>query len=185
MKYPAISFLIHICLCNPILFSDEPLYPEVVGDERFQDKIRESLNLIYSKAPATLDFINKYIKRIEQYNRTGMCAYCQPPTYQVALATVDSGPYWLASTIAHDSYHSYLYHLYRDMLGGKTPKYELWAGFDADRRCNRFQLQTLYEIDANEYLITYMKKQDGTHCDINHDGKCDYKDYLLREWKLK
>lgn len=158
------------------------VFPEIVGEPAFKQQVATALQLLQDKAPHVLKFINQYNKRIQQFEKSGMCVWCNPPTYQLAFAPGNMEKYWLASTIAHDSYHSYLYQHYRAALGTE-PDYNLFSGFDAERQCNAYQMKVLKDLQAPQYIIEHMKKQDGTHCDLNGDGVCDDKDYNLRNYR--
>lgn len=176
-------FLLHLCclLCVSLVVQGQ--FPQIVGDATFTRQVQAALRLLQTKAPQTLSFVNQFTKRIQQYHTTGMCAYCNPPTYQLSNAVAGNmEPYWLASTISHDSYHSYMYQYYKSKYN-KEPPANAWTGFDAERECNKYQMQVLKTIGAPQYLIDHMAKQNGTHCDLNGDGVCDDKDYKLRPYR--
>lgn len=110
-----------------------------------------------------------------------MWAYLVPPKYVVADDTAFPSVTWYASTIAHDATHSELYHEYKTKYSSVVP-YDIWSGVSAERFCNAYQLDVLKRIGAPQYEIDYLSSLDGTHCDIDHDGDCDWNDYDNRGW---
>lgn len=162
----------------------EPGFPVVKGGSEFCSQVKDALTLLEQKAPEVLDFINNYIKIIQINKVSGMCISCNPPTFQLSPKPDNMEKYWLASCLAHDSYHHYLYKLNKHQLHGAEPTYDSYSGFEAEKQCNAFQLQVLQRIAAPQYEIDYMRKQDGTHCDTNGDGVCDDKDYQVRQQEL-
>jgi hypothetical protein len=57
-----------------------------------------------------------------------------------------------------------------------------YGGVEIERFCNGYQLQVLKQIGAPQIEIDYMAGLDGTHCDVDHDGDCDWDDYQNRNW---
>ena len=96
-----------------------------------------------------------YLGKVREGNFSGMFAWETPPTYQVGQLTWTADITWYASTIAHDTYHSYLYHLagYRN---ANIPD-NAWKGAGAEQKCNQFQLDVLQELNANASLVTYLQ----------------------------
>jgi len=88
---------------------------------------------------------------------------------------------WCASTIAHDAYHSYLYQKHMPSNGKKTP-YNKWGGFKSERQAISYQLKVMKKIGSSNHEINYLKTLDGTHGDVNKDGKLDTTDYKQRNW---
>lgn len=160
-------------------------FPAIDGDKYFVEKVTNSLQLLKTKAPVALGFINRYLKKIQTYPKSGMCVWCDPPTFQLKAKEENLELYWLASTIGHESYHSYLYQSNKALLNGNEPPYDKYAGFESERKCNAYQLNVLRAIGAPSSIIKYMESQDGRHCDLNSDGVCDDKDYQLREYSIK
>ncbi|MGS2722495.1 hypothetical protein ACVBEJ_02040 [Porticoccus sp. GXU_MW_L64] len=154
----------------------------IEGDEDFTQKTRAALELLHTTDPELTNFIARYVKRIKQSQRSGMAAYETPPTFYVGAATANASRTWYASTIVHDSYHSYLY--FEALAKSKDGEVEQdqWAGFEAERQCNAFQLKAMKAFNAPEHEIQHLLSQDGTHGDINGDGVLDGDDYRARDW---
>ncbi len=154
---------------------------DIVGSPEYKQQVTQALILLSKKSPEAYQIVKKYIGRIEQNERSAMLAYKNPPTYQMSNKTAFHSLTWCASTIAHDSYHSKLYHDYEDKHGKPVP-YEIWAGFEAEKKSISHQIKTLKQIEAPLSEINYCISLDGTHADVNKDGKLDSKDYELRDW---
>jgi hypothetical protein len=154
---------------------------EISGSVEFTNQVSQALTLLKDKAPGAYGIVTNYVGKIEQYGRSGMSAYKDPPTYEMADRTTFYSVSWCASTIAHDSFHSKLYHEYKREHSGPVPD-NVWTSVDAERKCLKHQLAVLTKIGAPKHEIDHCSKQDGTHHDVNKDGKYDREDYELRDW---
>jgi hypothetical protein len=154
---------------------------EIRGDERFVRQVEHALALVRDKSPDSLEMIRQFVKRIQHERRTGMRAYDDPPTFDLADATAYYSVTWCAGAIAHDAYHSKLYHEYRVQHGEPVPD-SAWTGQVREMECNRYQLGVLSDISAPEYEIEHMRHQDGSHFDQDGDGEATWKDYEKADW---
>ncbi|MBI4656063.1 MAG: hypothetical protein HY746_04845 [Elusimicrobia bacterium] len=182
VKYP-IAFFILASLAFAINRppAENGLKIEIAGSAEFKQQVAKALILLRKKAPEEYEIVKKHIGKIEENERSGMLAYKEPPVYQMSLKTAFYSITWCAGTIAHDAYHSKLYHDYEKRHGKPVP-YDEWAGFEAEKKCIKYQLETLGKIKAPENEMDYCLSLDGTHGDVNHDGKIDKTDYELRDW---
>ena len=80
------------------------------------------------------------------------------PTYEVGFRTWNYSAPWYAGTIAHDGYHSLLYHVAKG-TGTAQPPETSWTRADAERKCLKFQAKVLREIKADAALIKYVQDQ--------------------------
>ena len=125
--------------------------------------------------------VTNYVGKIVQGSHSGMWAYKDPPTYEMNDRTTFYSVTWCAGSIAHDAYHSKLYHDYKRNHSGPVPD-KIWTGVDAEKKCLKHQLKVLKRIGAPKHEIDHCKKQIGNHHDVNKDGKYDWKDYKKRNW---
>lgn len=159
-----------------------PVYAiSIEGDARYEAQLTQCLDLLAKKANDDYQFITDYIGVIAQGNRSGMRAWENPPRYEMSDKTAFYSVTWCAGTIAHDAYHSYLFHKHKPANGGKTP-YEKWGGFAAEREAIDFQIKVMKKIGASAHELNYLGTLDGTHGDTNKDGKLNSKDYEQRNW---
>lgn len=154
---------------------------DIEGSPEYRKQVGQALNLLKNKAPNAYQIVKKYVGKILQNKRSGMAAFENPPTYKMSDRTAFYSLTWCAGTIAHDSYHSKLYHDYREKKGEPVP-YEIWAGFEAEKKCIKHQMETLMLIEAPLHEINHCTSLDGTHGDTNKDGVLDFRDYELRDW---
>ncbi len=153
-----------IILCFPFknAFSSDV---EIMGSAKFTDQIVKALTLLKSKAPDAYSIVINYVKRIEQGERSGMWAYKTPPTYEIADKTAFYSLTWCAATIAHDSFHSKLYHDYKTRHGEPVPD-SIWTGTEAEKQCMEHQITVMSLIGAPKSEIDYSKQQaDGQYVD--------------------
>ncbi len=153
----------------------------VQGNRGYQKQVQQCLDVLKSKAPNDYDFITQYIGIIKQNSRSGMRAWLSPPQFDMSDVTAFYSVTWCAGSIAHDAYHSYLYQKHKPVSGGH-PAYDKWAGFEAERQAIAYQIKVMEKIGAASHEITHLKSQDGTHGDVNKDGKITAEDYQNRTW---
>jgi len=154
---------------------------EIKGSTEFINQVSQALALLKEKAPKAYSVVTNYVAKIEQGKRSGMWAYKDPPTYEMADATTFYSVTWCAGSIAHDALHSMLYHEHKKKHRGRVPD-EVWLGVEAEKICLKHQLKVLKNINAPKHEIDYCSKLKGTHHDVNKDGKYDWEDHKKRNW---
>lgn len=140
-----------------------------VPENDFRPKIQQALDLLQSKGSPDYMLINTYVERICAFNRTG--AVVTDARINIAKPTFETSITWLASVLVHECFHICQY------LAKKK-----YVGKDAEGEANIIQLYTLQIIGAPQNEITYMRAQDGTHFDLDGDGKYSREDYRRRTY---
>ncbi|MBL4796126.1 MAG: DUF4124 domain-containing protein [Oleispira sp.] len=153
----------------------------IEGDAKYETQISACLNLIKENSKEDYNFVVKHIGIIKQNPKSGMQAWKTPPVFLFSNKSAFHSLTWCAGGIAHDAYHSYLFKANK-VEGEKYPPYETWAGFSAERKCNKYQISVMRKIGGSESDITYLINQDGTHGDTNKDGKIDASDREGVDW---
>src|SRR5215207_4342535 len=153
----------------------------ISGDDAFIERVENSLQLLREKSPDAFKLTQRFAPRIEQSRRSGMRAYANPPTFDLSPKTANYSDTWCAGSVAHDTYHSKLYHEYLDTHDGPVPD-EAWRGKAKELECIRFQARVLKDIGAPDYETDYVSQADGSHFDVDGDGKETANDYLKRDW---
>lgn len=156
-------------------------YIVIEGDSEYKAHVSKCLNLIKYNSKKDYDFVVKYIGIIKQNPKSGMEAWKSPPVFLLSNWSAFHSLTWCASVIAHDAYHSYLFKANK-VEGEKFPPQESWAGFNAERQCNEYQIAVMRKIGSSESDIEYVENQDGTHGDTNKDGKIDASDREGVDW---
>jgi hypothetical protein len=151
---------------------------EIVGSAKFASQINDALALLKSKAPDAYMIVTNYVKRIKQGERSGMWAYKTPPTYEMEDRTAFYSLTWCAATIAHDSFHSKLYHDHQKTHDGPVPD-AVWTGTAAEQQCMKHQLAVMKCIGATRREIDYATTQADGHYVKEHET---WKDYEGRKW---
>lgn len=134
---------------------------EIVGSTRFTDQVREAMILLKTQAPDAYAIVTNYVGRIEEGKISGMWAYKNPPTYEMSDDTAFYSVSWCAATIAHDSFHSKLYHDYLK-AHGHVPD-DVWTGIAAEQQCMKHQLAVMEQIGAAKSEIDYARTQADGH----------------------
>ena len=107
-----------------------------------------------------------------------MWAYRKPPTFEMSDATAFYSVTWAAATIAHDSFHSKLYHDYLKAHGGRVPP-GVWTGIAAEQECTKHQLAVMKRIGASKHEIDHaLTRMDGHY---TKDGET-WDEYRKRTW---
>lgn len=169
---------------SPVPSKSSSKYGGIVirGNADFITQTVAALTLLEQKAPDAFQKIQTYVGIIEQGEHSGMWAWEVPPRYEVGDATAFFSVTWYASTIAHDATHSELYTQYELAHPGEPVPDNAYGGVEIERFCIGYQLEVAKRIGAPQSEIDYLASLDGTHCDLDNDGDCDWDDYQKRDW---
>ena len=139
---------------------------EILGSDSFIKHTKVALAVLGNSY--SFDEVRPYLARIKQSTRSGMRAYDDPPTFDVGEATWTESSIWYAGTIAHDAYHSLLFHKYKEENKGEEPHPDVWTGSGAEKKCLEFQLQVLQELLTEDGITDYLEivKTNPTYQDI-------------------
>jgi hypothetical protein len=154
---------------------------DIEGNEKYRKQVKSCLDLLALKAKKEYELIENNVGVISQHGKSGMRAWENPPLYQMSDKTAYYSLTWCAGTIAHDAYHSFLYKKHSLNNGKRTP-YNKWAGFSSEKQATDFQLKVMKKIGASPHEVDYLRTLDGTHGDVNGDGKLTQEDYKQRDW---
>lgn len=127
---------------------------EIQGTDEFREKIKNSLKFL-SLAPEKLNFSQKYIKRIQEWGHSGMNMFKDRPTFEIGDLWKDFDEIYLASAIAHDSFHSHLCIGSEDSQGNIS--LGAYVGKEAEKKCLDFQIKTLEDMGTNDYMKDYQE----------------------------
>lgn len=120
-----------------------------------------------------------YIGIIQEGDHSGMSAWLTPPTYSVNKTTWSAENLWYASTIAHDAYHSYLYHKYLEQHPGETSvPADVWTGKQAEIDCMTYQKKVLDEICTADRCTVF----DNYLTELMKNPKYQLGSYEERNW---
>ena len=164
--------------------SDPSIYGgiKIKGNSEFVTQTRAALDFTGTKSSRC---IQKNPNLCWHYRAGGTQRHVgmgSPPRYEVGDATAFFSVTWYASTIAHDATHSELYAQYQAAHPGEPVPEEAYSGVEIERFCIGYQLEVSKRIGAPQSEIDYLSTLDGTHCDVDHDGDCDWDDYQNRNW---
>jgi hypothetical protein len=122
------------------------------GSSRFEERVGGALALLKSNSPDSYVVTTSYVATIEQAKRSGMQAWLQAPRFQLNDRSAYYSLTWCAGVIAHDSFHSKLYHDYlADNPGVKWVPDKIWKGESAERQCLDHQKKVLEKIGAPKH----------------------------------
>ncbi len=130
---------------------------EIQGSGEFREKIINSLKFL-SLVPEKINFVQKNIQRIQEWEHSGMNVFKDKPTFEIGDIWKEADEIYLASAIAHDAYHSYLCENSQDGEGNISLK--AFIGKEAEKKCLAFQIETLNEIKNSDYLKNFADGQE-------------------------
>jgi hypothetical protein len=152
---------------------------EVHGGAEFIRRTEEALELL-GNLPHFAE-IHRHIAVIRQGRRSGMWAQAKRPTFVVGRRTWSHSALWYAGAIAHDAYHSKLYHDAK--RGTAHPPADCWTGPEAERKCLAFQIKALTALGADDATVAYLEKlRKNPTYQGHHKGWRSWRDYLRRRW---
>jgi hypothetical protein len=154
---------------------------QVSGNAAFRTRTEEALELLSSCS--CFAEVQRYVGLIKQGGRSGMRAWAKPPALIVGAASWQHSTVWYAGIVAHDAYHSKLYHDAKAATAESEPPAYTWTGAEAEKRCLLYQRQVLIELDADPQVIAYLDKQLENPTYQGRDtGLAAWLDYLRRWW---
>jgi hypothetical protein len=152
---------------------------EVRGRAAFIRRTEEALALLRNLPQ--FPEIQRCVSVIKQGRRSGMWAQKKRPTFVVGRRTWSHSPLWYAGAIAHDAYHSKLYHDAR--RESAKPPADSWTGPEAERRCLGYQIEALKALGADDATVAYLEKlRKNPTYQGHHKGWRSWRDYLRRSW---
>src|SRR5258708_320212 len=171
-RYNCISTLLLALALSATCHSARASEPEIIGSARFTNQVHQALLLLKARDPDAYAILTNFVGRIQEGERSGMWAYQTPPTYEMADATAFYSVTWCAATIAHDSFHSKLYHDYRK-AHGHVPD-DVWTGIAAEQQCMKHQIAVMEHIGASKGEIDYARTHADGHYANEHRTWSDY-----------
>lgn len=153
----------------------------IIGDEMFARQTRDALTLLQNHAADAYMRMKTHMSVIKQGERSGVWLNENPAVFEVGESTWSYSTTWYAGAIAHDATHAVLYQTYANLYGEPVP-FDIWGSQEAEMECIEFQIDVMERIAAPEEEMAMLMRLDGTHCDVDHNGVCDYEDYLARNW---
>ena len=152
--------------------------PEIVGSARFSNQVHQALLLLSTRDPDAYKILTDFVGRIQEGERSGMWVYRNPPTYEMSDKTAFYSLTWCAATIAHDSFHSKLYHDSQKEHGDSVPD-SAWTGKVAEQQCMKHQLDVMGRIGAPKSELDYALSQADGHYVKEHET---WQDYQQHKW---
>lgn len=143
----------------------------IVGTPKFQDQVIAALVLLKTRSPEAYLIVSNYIGAIATARRSGMAAHRSPPTFDLSEQTAFFSLTWCAGAIAHDSFHSKLYHDYlRSHPDSKSVPDDVWTGEAAELKCLAHQMQVAREVDAPMIEIDWLAKTNHHYWEKQYPG---------------
>jgi hypothetical protein len=159
-------FLLQFALFSPALGAEI----EIRGTEKFQTAVSNALILLRTKAPDAYQIVTNNIAIIDESDHSGMNAGAVHPAFNLNGRSAFYSPTWCASDIAHDSFHSKLYHDYQKAHAGKVPD-EIWIGHEAELKCLQHQARVLKAVGAPAYEISYCGKISPDYAGVPYTNR--------------
>jgi hypothetical protein len=167
-------------------FVIEP-HAELMNETVFNEKIKQAVTLVKTKAPDEFKIMQTYIVKIRSTEISGANFNEEVMTIDIAKRTFEASLEWLASVLIHETQHIRKYKdtgkKYGDANLLTDKKAALQIMIDEELECNKIQLVVLEKVGGSQFEIDYLRNQKGDHFDIDKDGDYDWDDYRLRDWE--
>ena len=134
--------------------------------------------LLQERDPAAYEVVTNNVGRIEEGQPSGMWAEAKPPVYVMSDLTASYSVTWCAATIAHDSFHSKLFHDYQKTHRGLVPD-SVWKGTAAEQQCMKHQIDVMRKLGASEHELSHAIAESDGHYVTNAGSWQEYKN---RNW---
>ncbi|MEI6462526.1 MAG: hypothetical protein WCO33_02550 [bacterium] len=136
---------------------------EIIGDDDCENDTLNALKLLSAKAPDTYRNVVKSIGIIEcAPSGSAMYADETPSRFVVGDNTRTYSIIWYAGSIAHDAFHSKLYHDYLRTHKTQSVPDSIWIGKNAEEKCIAEQSRVLTRLKADKALIEFLKNALAT-----------------------
>ncbi len=152
----------------------------IYGDEKFGKIVNDALDLLKRKAPEDYQFVIDQVREFRLDPRSGTHVENGRCRVDLSMVTVGGSITWTASVLVHEANHNKIYREY--IAANGQPTEDPYGGAEEELACNALQLKTLERLNAPQYEIDHLRKQDGNHFDMDGDGDHDWDDYRLRDW---
>lgn len=130
---------------------------QIVGDESFTTHVNKALDLLKRKDLNAYIVVRNTIGRIKQDAWCNMDVWEEPPTFRICPSVVYNAPEYLASAIAHDSWHSKLYLDYKDTHPGQHVPDSIYSGEAIEMECTRYQIEVAKNVGAVYTIIEFLE----------------------------
>jgi len=136
---------------------------EIIGKSDYIGQVVSSLALLSNKAPEEFGLVLRYIGRIREWFQSGITVYEIPPVFFMSRKVAFSSLTWGAGCIAHEAWHSKLYHEYKASHPTEVVPGHIYHGQDIEMECNKIQISALRKMKAPESEIAWVGSLDGSH----------------------
>lgn len=150
---------------------------KIIGDDFFILWIEKALNILMNRAPMELQKIRKEIVIIKQGERTMMWVKLNPPIMTITADSATHSSTFTVGIIVHEACHMRLYHEGKssDPSDYKSIQNEEMVCIDREHRIMK-------EIGASPQELDMIRRQDGSHFDVDGDGDYDLNDFEQMNW---
>ena len=146
---------------------------EVVGSPSFIEATKAALRLLRERAPEQADFLEHHVSRVQRHCPSGAAIGRPRSVVHVSdrLWTLPTAIY--ASMLVHEAVHFYQYR-----ADPRAPR----CRPEREQEAIAYQLDVLHRLAPTSPFIDHLRKQEGTHGDLDGDGDCDGDDYAQRRY---
>jgi hypothetical protein len=142
----------------------------IQGTPRFQQQVEEALTLLRAKSPGAYSIVTNRVGVIREAEHSGMRAEQNPPVFELNDRSAFYSVTWCAGVIAHDSFHSQLYHGYKETHAAKVPA-AVWTGHEAEAKCLEHQVRVLTELGAPPGELNYCRSLTPAYADVPYSKR--------------
>jgi hypothetical protein len=150
---------------------------KIIGQKFFVARIEKALDMLVERAPYEFKRIRTYVNTIKQGKRTMMWTEVESPVMTISAKSATHTTTFTAGIIAHESCHA------RIAQEGRSADPADYAAIQQEEKeCIAYEEKVMREIGAPPQEMKMLREQDGTHFDVNQDGKYDLDDFSQMDW---
>jgi len=171
---------------NSILFGIQ-----LIGSDTFRLHVARSLLLLRLADFNSFRRVTNAIGIVREDPRSCVWVTNVPPIVDMSTKWSLRSLTWCAGGLAHEARHVELHRIrpkpppFIVKNSGSKPAYPKrgYKDFQRDElACFAFQAKVLKNLRAPRSELNSVLSSDGTHFDVNRDGKYDWDDYRLHDW---
>ena len=164
---------------------------QLIGSDDFRLHVARSLVLLQLADFKSFRRVTNAIGIVRENQPSGVWFTNDPPIIDFSAKWALHSLTWCAGGLAHETRHVELYRNRLRPLPYTDSSAHLKAAFSVrtykdfqkeELECIAFQAAVLKNLRAPSSELRSVRSQDGTHFDVNRDGKWDAEDTKLQNW---
>jgi hypothetical protein len=156
---------------------------QIVSSDDFRLQVARALLLLKLGDAETFVRVTNSVGIVREGSRTVAVFTNRPPLIMMSASTAFYSLTWCVAGLAHETCHIELAKKRGSnqlIIDSTSVRIRGYRDFQHEELvCAAFELQALEKLGAPRHELDHIRKQDGTHFDVNRDGRWDADDVQL------